>query len=49
MLGLLYIEWGDLRRGVIVLDEFTMSEPDLIITRGIKPYIKQVVKQINQQ
>lgn len=49
MLGLLYIESGDLRRGVIVLDEFTMSEPDLIITRGIKPYIKQVVKQINQQ
>lgn len=49
MLGLLYIENGDLRRGIIILDEFTMSEPDLLITRGIKPYIKQVVKQINQQ
>ena len=49
MLGLLYIENGDLCRGIIILDEFTMSEPDLLITRGIKPYIKQVVKQINQQ
>jgi tetratricopeptide (TPR) repeat protein len=47
MLGLLYIESGDLKHGVIILDEFTMKEPDLLITPAIKQYIKEVVKQIN--
>ena len=47
MLGLLYIENGDARRGVIILDEFAMSEPDLVITVAVKAYIKELVKQIN--
>ena len=47
MLGLLYVENGDIRRGIIILDEFTMSEPDLIITTAVKAYIKQMVDQIN--
>ena len=47
MLGLLYVESGDIRRGIIILDEFTMSEPDLIITTAVKAYIKQMVDQIN--
>lgn len=47
MLGLLYIESGELKRGVIILDEFTMAEPDLLITPAIKQYIKETVKKIN--
>lgn len=47
MLGLLYVESGDIRRGIIILDEFAMSEPDLMITRSIKQYIKELVKMVN--
>lgn len=47
MLGLLYIETGNLKRGVIVLDEFTAKEPDLIITPAVKQYIKAIVNTIN--
>ena len=47
MLGLLYIESGNLKRGIIILDEFTMSEPDLLITPAVKQYIKEKVKEIN--
>ena len=47
LLGLLYIENGNLKRGVIILDEFTMSEPDLLVTPAVKQYIKETVKQIN--
>ncbi len=47
MLGLLYIESGDLKRGIIILDEFTMSEPDLLITHAVKQYVKQTVKILN--
>ena len=47
MLGLLYIENGDLKRGIIILDEFTMSEPDLLITPAVKQYIRQSVKKLN--
>lgn len=47
MLGLLYIESGDLKRGVIILDEFTMTEPHLLITGAVKQYIKETIKQIN--
>lgn len=47
MLGTLHIESGNLKRGVIILDEFTMSEPDLLITPAVKQYIKETVKKIN--
>lgn len=46
MLGLLYIESGDLKRGVIILDEFSIKEPDLLITPAVKQYIKDTVKKI---
>ena len=48
MLGVLYIENGDLKRGTIILDGFAMSEPDLIITPAIKQYIRETVNKINQ-
>ncbi len=48
MLGLLYEEMGELRKAVIILDEFAMSEPDLIITRAVKQEVKTLIKAINQ-
>ena len=45
MLGLLYIQTGEKRRGVIVLDDVCMSEPDLLITPAIKQYIQEVNKE----
>ena len=43
-LGLLYIQTGEVRRGVIVLDEICMQEPDLLITPAIKQYLKEVTE-----
>ncbi len=47
MLGLLYIENGDSKRGIIILDEFVMTEPDLLITPAVKQYIKETVNKMN--
>lgn len=43
MLGLLYVESGDKRRGIIKLDEFCMKEPDLLITGAVRGYIKEIL------
>ena len=43
MLGVLYAEKGETRRAITILDEFCMSEPDLIITPSVKNYIKELV------
>lgn len=43
VLGLLYVASGDVRRGIIKLDEFCMSEPDLLITGAVKNYISTIV------
>ena len=40
--GLMLIESGNKRDGVIMLDEFCSLEPDLIITGGIKSYLKKL-------
>ena len=45
MLGLLYIQSGEKRRGIIVLDDVCMSEPDLLITPAIRQYIKELNKE----
>lgn len=45
MLGLLYIEKGDVKRGIIKLDEFCMQEPDLLITGAVKNYLKEMITQ----
>lgn len=47
MLGILYIENGDLKRGTIILDGFANSEPDLLITPAVKEYVKETVKKLN--
>ena len=47
-LGILYIENGNIKRGITVLDEFTASEPDLIITPAVRQYVKENVEKINK-
>jgi len=49
MLGLLYAQNGDLRRAIITLDDFAMSEPDLMITSAVKQELRELVKQANGQ
>lgn len=46
IIGLLYIESGETRKGVIILDEICMEEPNLIITRAIKQYLKEVTAKL---
>jgi tetratricopeptide (TPR) repeat protein len=45
MLGLLYINSGNKRSGIITLDSFCMSEPDLIITGGVRAYLSEITKK----
>lgn len=45
ILGLLYIESGNKRSGIIKLDEFCMQEPNLLITGAVRNYIQQVLAQ----
>lgn len=44
-LGVLYIQTGEYRKGINVLDEIVASEPDLLITPAIKQYISQIIKE----
>ena len=44
-LGILYIETGEARKGVNVLDEICSSEPDLLITPALRQYIKQTIEE----
>lgn len=45
-LGLLYIASGETRKGVIILDEICMEEPNLIITGAIRQYLKEVTSKL---
>ena len=47
MSGILYVESRNYQRGITVLDSFTISEPDLIITPAVKSYIRSSVKKMN--
>lgn len=46
MLGLCYIEKGDIKKGIIKLDEFCMKEPYLVTTAGVKKYLKELTEQL---
>lgn len=48
MLGLLYVNSGDVRAGIITLDSFCMSEPDLIITSGVRAYLRELTEKLNK-
>jgi tetratricopeptide (TPR) repeat protein len=45
-LGIFYIKLGDVRKGVNILDEVCITEPDLLITPAIKQYINESIKDI---
>lgn len=40
MVGLLYIAKGDTNAGIIKLDEFCITQSNLILAQGVKSYIK---------
>lgn len=45
MIGLLYIQKGDIKIGVMILDEFCNKEKELLITQGVREYIDQIAKE----
>ena len=38
VIGLLYIEKGETRTGITILDDFINKEEKLIVTKGVKKY-----------
>lgn len=46
MVGLLFIQKGHISTGVTVLDEFCNKEQNLLITAGIKEYLKKITKSL---
>lgn len=44
MVGLLYVMDGKVSKGITKLDEFCMTEPNLLITDAVRDYIKTLVQ-----
>ena len=42
IVGLLQIQTGQIRKGIIILDDLCAQEPDLLIIPAIKQYLKEV-------
>lgn len=47
MVGLLQEQNGNKKQAITTLDDFVMSEPDLIITPAVRKHIKDLVRDIN--
>ena len=45
MIGLLYIQKGHKTTGITILDDFCDKEKNLLITSGIKNYLKELTKE----
>ena len=45
MIGLLYIQNGQKTTGITILDDFCDKEKNLLITTGVKNYIKEITKE----
>lgn len=45
MIGLLYIQKGETKKGIIKLDEFCSKEPNLIITSAVKSYLSEITNK----
>ena len=45
MRGIIYEKTGQIDKAITTLDEFTYTEPDLLITPDIKIHIKQLVEE----
>ena len=48
MVGLLNEQLGNKKKAIMVLDEFAMSEPNLIITPAVKKYIQDLVLELQK-
>jgi len=48
ILGLLYEQKKNYKRAIITLDDFVMSEPDLLITPAVKNHIQELVDKNNE-
>ena len=44
MIGLLYIQCGDKSTGITVLDDFCNNEEKLILSKGVRNYLKEITK-----
>ena len=42
MIGLLYIQSGNVTTGITLLDNFCNEEPDLLVTAGVREYIDKL-------
>ncbi len=45
MIGLLYIQNGNISTGITILDDFCSKEEKLLVTFGVKNYIDKLVKE----
>ncbi len=45
MIGLLYIQKGDVSTGMTILDEFCNNEPNLMVTAGVRAYLDKLAKE----
>ncbi len=44
LIGLLYIQKGEVSTGITVLDDFCNKEPNLMITTGVRNYLDEITK-----
>ena len=44
LIGLLFIQIGQVTTGITVLDEFANKESNLMLSVGVKNYIKELTK-----
>lgn len=49
MLGLLHENAGNKKKAIIILDEFTSEEPELLITPAVKAHINKLVKELQNE
>lgn len=45
MIGLLYIQKGNVSTGMTILDDFCGKEPNLLITAGVRKYLDDIAKE----
>lgn len=48
MVGLLEEQKGNTKKAIMIFDEFTATEPDLLITPAIRDYTKKITSNLNK-
>ena len=49
LLGVLYTKTGNVKAGIILLDEVCQSEPDLLINYAIQQYLKETTSKLSKE